>query len=277
MTHVLPKLGIIAGAGALPLEIVRACQASGRACHVIAVAEFADAVAPSIEHTRISISKIGATIKRLKAVGCGDITFAGKFLRPDGREIKIRPDLGGLEFLARLLGGLWRSDDTLHRAAANMFQARGFRVVSPLEAAPNLAARKGCLTKREPEPSVALTFQQALKIAKQHGETKRGQAVVVEASVVIASETREGTDAMLRALGPGPRPHAVLVKAMAPNQLTTMDPPAIGESTVVHAAGAGLAGILVEAGRSVVVDEARVRAKADELGLFVCADTLETP
>jgi DUF1009 family protein len=64
---------------------------------------------------------------------------------------------------------------------------------------------------------------------------------------------------------------------MAPNQLTTMDPPAIGESTVVHAAGAGLAGILVEAGRSVVVDEARVRAKADELGLFVCADTLETP
>jgi hypothetical protein len=100
---------------------------------------------------------------------------------------------------------------------------------------------------------------------------------VVEGSVVIATEKRDGTDAMLQALGSGPRPQAILVKAMAPNQLTTMDPPAIGESTVVHASDAGLAGILVEAGRSVIVDEERVRAKADERGLFVCADTLEIP
>jgi hypothetical protein len=275
VTPALPKLGIVAGAGALPLEIVRACDRANRACHVIAVEEFAGDLPASIEHTRHSISKIGATIATLKRAGCSDVTFAGKFVRPDGRTIKIRPDLGGWEFLLRLFGNLGRADDTLHRAAANMFSSRGFRVVSPLEAAPNLAARRGCLTALEPAAALSQTFRAALTLAKEHGKTKQGQAVVVENGTVIASETRAGTDAMLASLTPGKRPGAILAKAMSPTQLKSMDPPAIGESTVVNAAHAGLAGILIEAGRSVVVDEAAVRAKADELGIFVYGETLE--
>jgi DUF1009 family protein len=274
VTQPLPKLGIIAGAGALPLELVRASERAGRACHVIAIDEFADVLPSSVQHTRFAISKIGAIIAELKRRGCGDIAFAGKFQRPDGRNIKLRPDLGGLEFMLRILGMFGRNDDTLHRAISNMFTSRGFRVVSPLDAAPALAARAGCLTTVEPTPALRNVFQQALTLAKQHGATKQGQAVVVEDGAVIAHETRSGTDAMLQALPATKRTTAVLVKAMTPTQLPTIDPPAIGESTVINAAKAGLAGILVEANRSVIVDEAAVRAKADELGLFVCAESL---
>lgn len=272
MTSQVSKLGIVAGAGALPVEIVRACERAGRPYHVMAMDEFADALPATVSHTRVAISKIGAIIAELKRRGCADITFAGKFERPNGKNFKLRPDLGGLEFMARILGQFGRSDDTLHRAIANMFASRGFRVVSPLEAAPGLAARKGCLTKTEPTAALSVVFNRSLALAKEHGATRQGQAVVVEGDVVIAKETRAGTDAMLRSLGEGVRPTAFLVKAMAPTQLPTIDPPAIGESTVVNAAKAGLAGILVEADRSVIVDEAAVRAKADELGLFVCAD-----
>lgn len=271
MTSPVPKLGLVAGAGALPLEIVRASNASGRPYHVIAIDEFADPMPASTIHTRIGISKIGAIIAKLRSEGCTDIAFAGKFERPNGKNIKIRPDLGGLEFMARILGMFGRSDDTLHRAIARMFTVRGFRVVSPLEAAPALAAREGCLTRIEPSYALKETFARALERARDHGATRQGQAVVVENDAILARETRAGTDAMLQALGEGKRPSAILVKAMTPTQLPTIDPPAIGESTVVNAARAGLAGILVEANRSVVVDEAAVRAKADELGLFVCA------
>ncbi|NOT38968.1 MAG: UDP-2,3-diacylglucosamine diphosphatase LpxI [Alphaproteobacteria bacterium] len=269
MTQSLPKLGIVAGSGALPREIVRA--SAGRPYYVIAIDEFADPMPATITHKRVAISKIGAVIAELKRQGCADIAFAGKFERPDGRNIKIRPDLGGLEFMARIFGQFGRSDDALHRAIAKMFTVRGFRIVSPLEAAPALAARQGCLTKTEPPAVLKATFTRALELAKEHGATRRGQAVVVENGAVIASEMRAGTDAMLRSLNEGKHPNAILVKAMTPTQLPTIDPPAIGESTVVNAARAGLAGILVEANRSVIVDEAAVRAKADELGLFVCA------
>lgn len=272
MTSQLPKLGLVAGAGALPLEIVRASNAAGRPYYVIAIDEFADPMPASTNHARVPVSKIGAIIAELRRQGCKDIAFAGKFERPNGKNIKLRPDLGGLEFMARILGMFGRSDDTLHRAIASMFTVRGFRVVSPLEAAPTLAARKGCLTKTAPTAALSVVFRRSLALAKEHGATRQGQAVVVEGDAVIAKESRAGTDAMLQSLGEVPRPTAFLVKAMTPTQLPTIDPPAIGESTVINAAKAGLAGILVEADRSIIVDEAAVRAKADELGLFVCAD-----
>ena len=277
MTPQVPKLGIVAGAGALPLEIVRACERSGRAYHVVAIDEFADALPASANHTRVPISKIGASIATLKRQACRDVAFAGKFERPDGRNIKVRPDLGGIEFILRILGMFGRNDDALHRAIYNMFTARGFRVVSPLEAAPDLAAHAGCLTKTTPAPKLSASFRQALTLAKEHGATRKGQAVVVESGTVIARESRAGTDAMLLELGEGKRPGAFLTKAMTPTQLATIDPPAIGESTVVNAARAGLAGILVEANRSVIVDETAVRTKADALGLFVCAETVAEP
>lgn len=277
MTPHLPKLGIVAGAGALPGEIVRASTRSGRACHVIAIDEFADRLPDSVSHSRIAISKIGAIIAELRRQGCADIAFAGKFERPNGSNIKLRPDLGGLEFIARILGMFGRNDDVLHRAISNMFTSRGFRVVSPLDAAPALAARAGTLTQTQPSEELKKGFPAALALAKQHGATKQGQAVVVEEGTVVARETRAGTDAMLRSLEPRKRSAAFLTKAMTPTQLPTIDPPAIGEGTVLNAARAGLAGILVEAGRSVIVDETAVRAKADELGLFVCAASLDTP
>jgi DUF1009 family protein len=268
------KLGIVAGAGEMPRQIVQACARAGRPYFVVAVDEFAEAFEAAIPHIRSPISKIGATLAALKRNGCQDVVFAGKLARPDGGKVKLRPDWGGLVFLVRLLGTLERSDDRLHRTIAAMLAARGMTVVSPLTVAPGLTANAGCLTRTAPTDTVRASFKTALKLAKEHGATKQGQAVVVEGGTVVAREARAGTDAMLASLQ-GPRAGAMLVKAMAPTQLMTIDPPAIGESTVLNAAKAGLIGILIEAGRSVIMDEARVRARADELGLFVCADTVD--
>jgi len=271
------KVGIVAGAGEMPLAIARACVAAHRPYFIVAVDEFAPAMDASIPHARIGISKIGACMAALKRAGCDDVVFAGKLQRPDGQRVKLRPDLGGLEFLARLAGSLGRHDDALHRAIAAMVARRGMRVASPLEVAPGLAAKAGCLTQSQPNPTLKSGFGEALRLAKEHGATKQGQAVVVRENAVVARGGRAGTDAMLAGLKHSDLPNAFLVKAMAPTQLPTIDPPAIGESTVEHAAAAGLAGILVEAGRSVIVDEERVRARADALGLFVCADTAGAP
>jgi DUF1009 family protein len=255
---------------------MQACSRAGRPYFTVAIDEFATILDTTVPHKRIPISKIGASIAALRANGCAEVVFAGKLQRPDGRGVKLRPDLGGLEFLVRLFGSLARSDDRLHRAIDAMFTSRGLRVVSPLDAAPDLAARAGCLTRTQPGEALAATFKSALELAKRHGVTKQGQAVVIEAGRVIAREGRAGTDAMLAALGASGK-GGILVKAMAPTQLPTIDPPAIGESTVENAAKAGLAGIVIEAGRSVIVDEARVRGRADELGLFVYAIAAATP
>jgi len=90
-------------------------------------------------------------------------------------------------------------------------------------------------------------------------------------------EAQEGTDAMLSRVAGLPahlkgRPGAgegVLAKAPKPIQETRVDLPTIGLATVEAVARAGLAGIVGEAGRLLVLDREALIARADELGVFV--------
>ena len=269
-THAL-KVGIVAGGGELPLEVANACISAGRQVHLIGVDEFADPIPSSVPHDRISMGKLGRCIKVLRQTGCQDLVFAGHFTRPKDRSIKLRPDFSGIMFLFQNLGVLRRSNDGIHRAIAGTFGRLGFRVISPLQAAPSLAAEIGPLTTLDANDEVKAHLQQALQAARDHGGTGQGQAVLFSNGHVIASETRSGTDAMLRGFEPNVAvKNTILVKAMSPHQLPTMDPPAIGANTVELAAQKGLVGIVVEAGHSIIVHPNRVKAIADKLGLFVC-------
>ena len=61
----------------------------------------------------------------------------------------------------------------------------------------------------------------------------------------------------------------VLVKLAKPQQDDRYDLPTIGPATVEAAARAGLRGIAAEAGRSLLIDQDRVRQLADAAGIFV--------
>ena len=63
--------------------------------------------------------------------------------------------------------------------------------------------------------------------------------------------------------------HGVLVKALKPAQDGKTDLPVIGVETVRNVAAAGLAGIAIEAGRSLVINRRGIVEAADETGIFV--------
>jgi hypothetical protein len=60
-----------------------------------------------------------------------------------------------------------------------------------------------------------------------------------------------------------------LVKIAKPGQERRADLPTIGVGTVTAAAAAGLRGIAVERGSTLLVDRAAIVAAADAAGLFV--------
>jgi DUF1009 family protein len=61
----------------------------------------------------------------------------------------------------------------------------------------------------------------------------------------------------------------VLVKAPKPSQDRRFDLPAIGPQTIVNAVNAGLAGVAVAAGNTIIADAAEVIAAADRAKIFV--------
>ena len=61
----------------------------------------------------------------------------------------------------------------------------------------------------------------------------------------------------------------ILAKCPKPIQERRVDLPTIGPSTVKLAAGAGLAGIAIEAGGALVLEREEVSKLAAELGIFI--------
>lgn len=94
---------------------------------------------------------------------------------------------------------------------------------------------------------------------------------MVQQGIVLGLEAIEGTDALVARAGALQRKGAggVLVKAPKPRQERRIDLPGVGVDTVEAVAKAGLRGIAVEAGGALVIDRAKVAARADALGVFV--------
>jgi DUF1009 family protein len=69
----------------------------------------------------------------------------------------------------------------------------------------------------------------------------------------------------------------VLAKAPKPIQETRVDLPTIGPATIEGVARAGLAGVVGEAGRLLVLERERVIELADELGVFVLGVEAPSP
>ncbi len=88
---------------------------------------------------------------------------------------------------------------------------------------------------------------------------------------MLGVEAIEGTDALLARCGGLRRegPGGVLVKIAKPAQERRADLPTIGTRTIAAASAAGLRGIAVEAGSTIVIDQPGVIEAADRAGLFV--------
>jgi hypothetical protein len=158
-----------------------------------------------------------------------------------------------------------------------MLADEGFRPVAITEAAPGLLAPTGVLGRLSPNSEHQSDIAQATQVVRRLGELDVGQATAVCAGLVLAVEAAEGTDAMLARIaglpavirGDRTNRRGVLVKALKPLQDGKTDLPVIGVATVHKAAEAGLAGIAIEAGRTLILDRAAVVAAADHYGMFV--------
>lgn len=259
-------LGILAGSGALPGRLIEACAKAGRPVFVLAFEGAADpAVVDKAPHAWIRLGQAGTGLAILRAHGVRELVMAGGVRRPS--PLTLRPDWRTVKFFAALG---WRAlgDDGLLRAVIHALEAEGFTVLGAESILGRDLASEGPLGKHGPDLAVASDIALGLASAREHGARDKGQAVVVAAGRVIDREGPDGTDALLRrckdrAAG------GVLVKTSKPGQERRADLPAIGPDTVAAAAAAGLKGIVVEAGATLLIDRAAIVQAADRAGLFV--------
>lgn len=269
------KLGIVAGAGPLPRQLVSACRQAGRDAFVVALQGQTDHdTTKDVDHIWVRLGAAGQALKAMRRAGCSEVVLAGPVRRPSFSE--LRPDFTAARFLARVTARAM-GDDGLLRGIIAMIEDEGFTVVGIQDVLGNILATAGSWGRFQPDQSAWRDIERGLSVARALGQEDVGQAVVVQQGIVLGVEAIEGTDALMARCGGLRRPGegGVLVKIRKPTQDARADLPTVGPNTVAAAVSAGLRGIAVEAGNTIAIEPEAVIRDADSSGLFVYGLELE--
>lgn len=260
----------MAGKGSLPLLLLEAAKAAG---WVVQYQSFVPRPEiTDIEVRPIEVRKPLDIVLGMRRFGATHICMAG------GVHVSDK----GRDGFFKLLGGKRKSakpagDGGLSKLGRALEVATGAKLVGVHEIMPEILVQAGHIAGPKPDRNLVATGQFALETAISAGSLDLGQAVVCSGYRVVAVEDIAGTDALLQRVagfvkeglvGDG-RSALVLAKAKKPKQPMYADLPAIGPGTIEAAHAAGIAGVFVQAGKSIVIERDRLCARAGELGICV--------
>jgi len=265
-----PKLGILAGGGNAPFQLIKTCVDIDRPFHVICLEGHADeSLGDGVPHTKLGLGQFGKFKELCKKEDIKEIIMIGSVRRPSISELK--PDWFTLKFLTKIgLNSL--GDDGLLRAIGKVLEEQcNVKLIGVADVFSDFLTSKGILTKTKPDQQSLDDIEKAVEIAKTLGRLDVGQAVIVQQGIVLGVESIEGTDALIARSHDEKRGGigGVLVKLAKPQQDDRYDLPSIGVRTIQNAHEAGLAGIAIESGRSLIIEKDKVIEAADMTGLFI--------
>jgi len=266
----MKKIGLIAGVGRLPVEFARAARGMG--VHVIGIGVLPEVdpelaqVVHSFEY--INIAKLDRIFKAFKREKVTEITLLGKITKELIYAHRELPDLRVLKIFARLKNF---SDDTLTLALVEDLAAEGIAVLDQTELLRPLMPPAGVLTKRQPTEAELADMRFGLDMARKIGGLDIGQTVVVKNRAIMAVEAIEGTDACIRRGGQLGRGDVTVAKSAKPRQDMRFDVPSVGPDTIDSMVSAGAVALVIEAGRTLMVDRDVMVEKANQHGMTIVA------
>ena len=279
------KIGLVAGWGRFPVVVAQSIKDQGHEVHCVGLEGHADAALAGICDSFLvsGVARLGAHIRYFRRHGVTQATMAGKIFKHKllfGRFgwLSLVPDLTTIRafFPTFVQGRQDRADDTLLGVVVDQFARRGIIMTPATDLAPQLLAKAGRLTRRGPTAAQEQDIAFGWQLAKEMGRLDIGQSVAVKGRAVIAVEAVEGTDACIRRAGElCPQGGFTVVKVAKPQQDMRFDVPTVGVSTIENLIAAGAGVLAIEAGKTILVDQAEVVAMADRHGLAIVA--LDSP
>ena len=276
------RLGLIAGNGRFPFLLLDAARERGLEVVVAAIKEETDAEMneraardAGVRVHWLSLGELSKLIVTFQSEKVSRAVMAGQ-VRHKQIFSSIRPDWR----LAKLLMNLrTRSTDVLLGAVAKVLGDEGIELISSTAYLEPLLAPAGALTARRPSDQEQQDIAYGLAVARGIAGFDLGQTVVIAAGACIAVEAMEGTDATIARAGDLMRSlesdasmlarSLTVVKVAKPKQDLRFDVPVVGVPTIEAMRAAGATCLAVEAGRTLIFDQAALAAAADAAGIAV--------
>lgn len=277
--HSAPQtVGLVAGWGRFPFAVAEALKEQGHRVVALGVKDHCDPALAKIcdAFEWVGLAKMGQSIRFMKRHGVAQATMAGKIFKVKlyerGAWWRHLPDWRALRtFWPHFISGRRdRRDDTLLLTIVHAFAADGITFGPATDYAPELLVKTGQLSKLAPTKSQTRDIAFGWQLAKEMGRLDIGQSVVVKDQTAIAIEAIEGTDECIHRAGKLCTAGGfTVVKTAKPQQDMRFDVPTIGLGTLQTMIDAGGKVLAVEAGKTILVEEAAFLEFANKNGLVV--------
>lgn len=264
----MKTIGLLAGVGRLPVEFARAARGMGFTVVAIAIVPGTDAeliqVADKMHHS--SVGQLQDVITTLKKEGVTEVTMLGKVTK----ELMFTGAVQLDSRIQKLLAGLTdKSDDTIMLAFVRELASEGLGILDQTAFIRALLPGPGVLTSRKPTEAELADMKFGFSMAKEIGGLDIGQSVVVKNCAVLAVEAIEGTDACILRGGELGGSDVTVAKVAKPSQDLRFDVPAVGPDTLKAMCRAGARALVIEAGKTLLVDRETVIKIADEHSITI--------
>lgn len=268
----MKRVGVLAGVGTLPVELIKAC-------HVLGYEVVCIAVIPGVEATlkewadvyyEISAFKLNRVIQTLVKENVKEVTLIGKVTKEWLYKDHVLPDFRAIKLLNRLRKADFK-DDTITLEIVKELEKDGISVVDQTLYLKPLMPGPQVFTEKKPTEEDRQDIRLGFETAKTIGGMDLGQTVVVKNGAVMAVEAIEGTDACIKRGGALARHGGVVVKVAKPCQDTRFDVPAIGLTTLASMRDSGCRVLAIEAYRTLFAEKEAVIQKANEWGMVIVA------
>jgi DUF1009 family protein len=250
-------LGLIAGNRSLPLEFARQARKQGvkRLVAVAVQGETEPALAGLVDE--IVWLKVGQLSKMISAFterGVKQCVMAGQ-IAPKNL-FDVRPDLRAMSVLLRLKE---KNAHTVFGAIADELKKDGVELIEATPWLKPLMPANGFFIGPKLSGEQRADVEFGFRVAKEISRLEIGQTVVVKNGAVLAVEAFEGTDKCLVRGGElgGRDGGAVAVKVARERHDLRFDSPCLGAQTLETCAAARISALAFEAGKSLLLEQAR--------------------
>lgn len=278
LTENRKPIGLLAGWGRFPIAFADKARSLGLPVVCVGVrGEATPELVPKVSRFYWARpTQLGYMIRSFKREGVEQIVMAGKvhkanLLHQPWKLFTLLPDWRMVcwwYFRARRDN----RDDTILLSLIDEFGRDGLRFESALTLCPELLVNPGVLTRRSPTADEERDIAFGWELAKEMGRLDVGQSVAVKERAVLAVEAIEGTDrAILRAGELCKSGGFVVVKVAKPQQDMRFDVPTVGSTTIESLHRAGGRVLAIEAGKTIVLDQAQTLTLADRYGISLIA------
>ena len=269
-------IGLIAGAGRLPIIVAEGLRDIGHRIHGIGLAHMYEPELPEMcdSFHEVGLFRVGGWGRALSrrnvrhAIMVGKVDKA-KLMHDPLRMMRHVPDLRTMIAWHRKLRHDRRSYAVLG-AIADELERSGVQLLDSTTSIPKELADAGVMTKRQPsagqQADIDFVWPQLVDLLR----LDIGQAVAVRERDIIAVEAVEGTDRMIERAGGLCRAKGwTLCKGARCGHDRRSDVPTIGVTTIerLHDAGAGC--LALAAGDVIMIDKDEVIAEADRRGIAI--------